>query len=616
MRRAWILAAAAPLPLLLLTRAWTYTAAGWLDPFVYQGYFDWLGGLGPFAENYKASRIPWLFTGWIVTQGLGAYWAQIVLAVTFLSASSLLAFLIARRVLATWPALAVGVGFAYWPWLYYGGGGGWEYHNTLLGPALLGGILAAIIAREGPTRKVVAAGAVFGALLLTCALLTTYAVVLLIPGAAAVLLTSPRNSSNRHVPHVLSRTAIFTAATIGGVSVALVAFGAISRIAGNSFLFFTPLWRYLEDQRRPENREVWRQAFGQAWPDAATWIAGVFLLALLTAAILVAALVRRQRSSAPVPLLPLALCVTSLVTLAGFIVLHAQGFVALYPEYMAFPLQISALLGLIGSLGLVGTGSSAVTAGRRTKPGASAWWAAPVLLAPVGALAASTTGFSLATPLTPATGTPLLLAMTWCFTLALGITVTIWALSTVGAAGVWRMFVAPVLVISLWLPMGMEIARGLSNFQSGVPCSSAEPSGSMVDAVRDALRESAAPGALPRPGGARVWGDPTTPTAEPGACTVSAHDVVNSVWESLHTAGPLSGTLERTSIADVPTASVAEAARTGQIVLVAGSEEAAAAAIDNLRARGGTLASLRFSVERISASRAVLYVARQVPPNR
>ena len=55
--------ALAPVPLLLASKAWTFTPAGFLDPFICLGYFNWPGRLNGLGTNYKVSRVPGLVPG-------------------------------------------------------------------------------------------------------------------------------------------------------------------------------------------------------------------------------------------------------------------------------------------------------------------------------------------------------------------------------------------------------------------------------------------------------------------------------------------------------------------------------------------------------------------------
>ncbi len=611
----WILAALTPIPLLVVSRAWTLVPAGWIDAYAYLGYFDWLGGLGYFSDNYKSSRIPWLAIGWLANHALGPYWGVILLAAACISTCAVLTFLIARLAWPLWLALLAAFGFAYWPFLYNGGGGGWMYHNTLLAPVMLLGILSAIVMSRTPGRvRACSHAMVVGVCLLISALLTTHAAVLLV---IAIIMSI---ASFRWLPIGGARqpTPSIRWILVGIAGGALLAFSlcsALAALAGNSPLFYRPLLAHL---RAPSTKSVWWEPLSSGWLTNAAYLGPVAVAAFVALAGLALRAWRGRRCSSWTEreITCAALASTSLFALLAYATLYTAGFQSLDSSYIAFPLQVSSLVGLIGGVGLC------LSSRTRSRPPALAPWSLATaafvgLVGPAMALALSNSGY-LGDDFS-ARPSPLWNSFLW-FGLLVG---SILAIRVILARVPRRSlssplidFALPMVLLSLWLPGAMALGPGITNFQPVVRCNSNAIGSEIVLALRQRLVTSPGAGSLPKPTMASIWADPTALRAvdDVGAtCLVKTADVVTSVFVSLHTPQPLSGSFDAAPITAIPSQRLRDAANSGGLVLVASNPSNMASALERVRHVTGARASL-FAQTTFAAGGAHVWVAIQQAP--
>ena len=564
-RRLWIVALASPLPLALLGVRWTQTAAGFIDPWMYQGYFDWFGGLGLNYDNYKTSRVPWLLVGWLANNAVGPYWAQVVIAMGFLSVSAVLAFLIARYVLDAWAALAVGVGFAYWPYLMHGGGAGWLYHNPLLGPALLLGIWAVLWALTTQTlAKQVVAGVLLGSTFLCVALLTTHAV-LVFTAFVACLLASQIVGSHSWRQFALRTAGRLAAGAALGLVVSYVAYGTVTALCSNrGFWFHKPLWAWLELQRLPQNKAIWWLPMSTGWLGDAAYLSFIPVTCVL-AAIAVATRMRRRKTSGRHQNrnlgISIGLMAGGVIGTASYILLYSLGYQSLDSRYLSFPVQIAGLMLVVGSLGLLRRKPTATDERRARQESLSRFWAPAAVLLPVAFLALSSQAYL---ALSFGQSIPVLVqASIWNG--AIAIVLCLGLVATRRAPLQITHFVVPVAIMAIALPSVWGYAGELATVQPG---SGVRTTGLDVLDVRAALMQSAQPGSLPNPPAAVIWADPVKRESQTSG-TLDAEATAASVLTSLHTASSISGNfMPSPRFSQLPAKTIRGAALSGSLVLL------------------------------------------------
>ena len=572
---------------------------------MYQGFFDWPGGIGGFETNYKVSRVPWLAAGWVVTRAVGGYWAEVVLAAAAITSLSVLAFLLARRFFVPWISLFIALGLAYWPFMYHGGGGGWLYHNTMLGPLLLGAVLCAVVAADTNRRPTtLRAGAGFGALALAAVLLATHALVLLAPVVIFVLLLATGER--------LQRLITFGLGLVLGASATYAALGIFSLAAGNRFFFHLPLWDYLQAQRLPENKAMWWQPLSTGWLDRASYLAlpAVAILLSVVAAFVSA---RVLWNGGALSRTAVGLVAGSAVATFTYIVLYWQGFQSLDNQYIAFPLQLAGGVGVISASALIVSAHRSNQCVSGNSAPLEAWWAVPGIVAWIlpATVLASSRWLPIAEPLDAIRYSGFLIASAWTVAVFGTSSLAIWAAWQAGLQGGWALCVAPIAAFSLMLPFGMALVPRVENFQPGTNCSANGVAAALLADVRKELVRGA--GAAPSPNAPVIWGDPGT-GVEPGvACYVDPHDVANSLVASVQTSALLSWTLERTPAPQIDKARLAMAASAGQVVILSSTRRGIVRAIHDLQSVGLTNAK-NMAIARIGDRDGVVYLARQESP--
>jgi hypothetical protein len=208
---------------------------GWLDSYVYLGYFwHYAEHLWVFDDNlnYKISRLPWVLPGFVVHSLLPAVAAAQILAYSTLTSAAVALYLHVRdalmdRYVAAFAALILAFGTGlHAP-------GGWYYHTLAAAGYYLWAcwlLVRAAAAHRHAAIWSAAAGVSFAAAVHTHVFLAVFAplLVLLYWGALNV----DQNRWSRW------RTAIVAAAA-GGVALTAI-LGAINRISGGVWLFFLP----------------------------------------------------------------------------------------------------------------------------------------------------------------------------------------------------------------------------------------------------------------------------------------------------------------------------------------------------------------------------------------
>lgn len=124
-----LLIGAVPLLLLLFSQQWFYTPAGWLDPFMYLGYFKYYFQHDPVRhldEYYKSSRLPWIIPGSVVYRFFSYKTAHFILNISVLYYIYFSFYFLSKRLFSVNTAALSSLLFCFYSELH--GNGGWEYH--------------------------------------------------------------------------------------------------------------------------------------------------------------------------------------------------------------------------------------------------------------------------------------------------------------------------------------------------------------------------------------------------------------------------------------------------------------------------------------------------------
>ena len=363
-RRDWWLLFPILIPAMLFAagnRNFGFDPEGWLDPFVYVGYFwHYPEHLPVFDGNYKISRLPWILPGYAAYL-LGLTAGPLLLGYLTLLIVALATYLLVRDALGDRTVAAVAAA-AFACCTQAHGVGGWAYHVLAAGGYYLLACWFVLRSAIGasPTRSVIAAGACYAAAIHTHLFLVAFAPLLALLYWAA----GPRPLDG-FWRRSLGDALLFVA---GGVALTAV-LGAANAFTGGDWLFFVPQIEQALRLTEPGRDEWWMG-------DAGRWLPTALYL-VLPAAFLIAglpALLRRAGDREG----RLARAFVAQAWLALAIMLFFQ-FVrrqtTLDYYYMAFPIYLHAFPCLAAAL----AGWRAVRQGASERPVIAAAAAAVVL---------------------------------------------------------------------------------------------------------------------------------------------------------------------------------------------------------------------------------------------
>jgi hypothetical protein len=255
---------------------------GWLDAFMYLGYFwHYTDHVPLFEEYYKASRLPWVLPGYVAHQLFDVVTASVVLNWLTLSGGGIALYLLLRDALHDRVVAAV-MGVA-WVCVTPGHGvGGWNYQIAAAAVYYLGASWTTLRAADGPHHAWYAAAA--GGLL-ACAIHTHLFFAVFIPlllvlyGAGGSTWPSPR------------RVAVdASAAAAGGVGITALLV-LVNGATGGQWLFFMPQVLY--------TRWLSEIPLNPWWFETSVWLpqARYLVLPVLGTLVGTIAVVRHARTS-------------------------------------------------------------------------------------------------------------------------------------------------------------------------------------------------------------------------------------------------------------------------------------------------------------------------------
>ena len=230
-----------------------FDPAGWLDPFMYFGYFwhypDQVWGV---AHDYKASRLPWIVPGYLIHTVADPVAASYALVFTTLSSGGVAVYLLLRDITGDRSAAAV-VAVAWTACTWVHGIGGWNYHMLAAADYFLIGTWLSLRSARTHSR----AAAVWSGVCIAAAVHTHLFFAAFVP---LVALTYWSGFSVGE-PFLRQAHADAWRGVAGALGLTLV-LAAVNVAAGGGWLFFM---FQLDRARQLEAYDDW-------WVDAARWL--------------------------------------------------------------------------------------------------------------------------------------------------------------------------------------------------------------------------------------------------------------------------------------------------------------------------------------------------------
>jgi hypothetical protein len=327
-----------PLALFWINDSWVFpTPAGWIDPYVYTGYFFNLRQfLNVFANTYYGARLPWLLLGFLVHHVFSPVPATYVLRLVLIYASSfslfVILYLLFNNAIGSAVAAMLLSAHSYFLWAV-----GWDYVDGVgIGLILMSVAGLTVAARTKYKRPALILAGVcqFG-------MVSTYIMLLLlIPFQLWWYISLSRERQKRL--WLTSAAYLF-----GGWSIALILLGTVNYAVSGHFLFFLPQMKAALQIGGNPGR--WK-AVNYGWVANATWL--LFPAISVTAGMITWLALRISqgaRKRCGKRLDEVNLCAAQLVLLALlFLAMEIKGFwllqLSFYADYL-----IPAVFILIGS---------------------------------------------------------------------------------------------------------------------------------------------------------------------------------------------------------------------------------------------------------------------------
>jgi hypothetical protein len=308
---------------------------GWLDAFVYIGYFwHYPEHLAIFENYYKASRLPWILPGFVVFRALGEIAGSYVLHWVTLSGSGVAMYLLLRDSLKD-RAVAAVVGVAWVCSTTGHGPGGWGYH-ALAGTTYY--VLTCwLIVRTASTSSW-RAGALAGATM-ACAI-HTYPFYAPLAPIVLWLYFAARPRAGRDG---WGRVAIDVGWMSAGALAITALLGLINAATGGPWLFFMAQFRTTLSLTQPGSN-AW-------WFETASWLPTAKYLVVPVLSLFAAAGVPLLRPTDDVQRLQRAFALQSWAVLAIFAYFYlVHHFGVLNYDYMSLALYCHAFPALAAML--------------------------------------------------------------------------------------------------------------------------------------------------------------------------------------------------------------------------------------------------------------------------
>jgi hypothetical protein len=308
--------------------AFGFDPPGWIDPYVYLGYFwHYPEHLWVFDDNsnYKISRLPWILPGFLVHAALPPVAAARVLAYCTLASAATALYLYLRDAIRDrYIAAFLSIVLACCTWIH---ADGWYYHAVAAAGLYLWSCWMATRAASGPNPVIwaAAAGACYAAAAHTHLFLVVFAPLVMLVYWAAL------DPQERAPARAMWLTAA-ASAVAGGVALTVV-LATINRATGGSWLFFIP---QIEQALKVSGDKYWSPVGN--WLPTATYLVLPVAMTIMGLAGYASWRVEPRRAGTLVALPWLALGIMSILQL---VVRQTT----LDHSYMAFPVYLHAFGG-------------------------------------------------------------------------------------------------------------------------------------------------------------------------------------------------------------------------------------------------------------------------------
>jgi len=335
---------------------WLFTREGWLDTWMYFGFFRHYDIASYLDTNKKIGRLPWILLGYVVNKLFSPEIAAFVLHLGSFALGAAAFYWLAQKRFGREAAIIAAL--AYVTWVPLQGSGGWDYHNTVTPVCYFLAYLSLRDAARTPQRPFMnffKCGALFAVTLHTNIL-----VILLIPSLFIQIAHGIRVWSGSGTKTLGSWLGHAFAGTLAGGLGLTVLLGLINLAFGRSFFFFLPLLSVSAHLLgNPDLEKSWWLPWSDGW-----WI-NSFHTAMTDAvlAVVVARLILGVRSLKGL-LSSDAGCAMAEFALSVGVFAFGQslGHPLLQPFYMAMPLAMPMFLALAGLISDIG-----ISAGRDNK---------------------------------------------------------------------------------------------------------------------------------------------------------------------------------------------------------------------------------------------------------
>jgi hypothetical protein len=267
------------LPVLLAAAnsAWIFTGPGWIDAWVYFGYFQHLATYKAvlFPNLYYGSRLPWILPGALAYHLFTPRTANFVLHFAFYYVAIFSFYSLMKRAVGSRSAVLATVLFgSYAPFL---SAIGWDYVDGAGATYFLLALAAAARATEtSPRRWLLVAGMAGMAMCYTNMFLFTF-----MPFVCGIYLFRGLTGLNRSSVRAVINLCVWFGA---GAVLVTVVLGAINRLLDGNFWFYSPsigFFLAMRAQRNPWVVQGWtwlRQAYWLGIPAAAAVACVVFAI--------------------------------------------------------------------------------------------------------------------------------------------------------------------------------------------------------------------------------------------------------------------------------------------------------------------------------------------------
>lgn len=311
---------------------WIFTRPGWLDPWMYFGFFQHYDVSSYLAGNKKIARLPWILVGFAFNKTLPAIPAAFALHVSCFGLGALGLYAVTARLFGRLAAVVTAI--TYLTWIPIHGPAGWDYHDTLLPVVYFASYLSLLWATSSYERafvKFTAVGALYA-----LAIHTNILAALLVP---ALLIRGLHQARSwwRQCRRTGQWLCTSIAGTFAGAAAITVILGAVNLASGRQFLFFDELISRSLLLIRHENIEkAWMDPWSSFW-----WLkeehTSMFEVVLVLIA--VCALLNVKRWSLGNLLASSAACsmLEFVAVLSLFVAGHVAGHPLLSPFYMLMP---------------------------------------------------------------------------------------------------------------------------------------------------------------------------------------------------------------------------------------------------------------------------------------